>query len=307
MTIDLQRIINSSSGIRLASALAQSAPPSLGHRAADLIADLFSSRRNARVVRSIRLNQWMIRGRPSDPHALDAAVRETFRSSARSIFDLHHNIDNPNAARKMIVLDEGAQELADLPEFTDRGMVAVGLHMSGFDLILQWLCKQGMKPLVFTIADPQGGRRVEFETRRRLGMNLVPASIGGLRHAADHLRKGGLVVTGMDRPVPDPSTRPSFFGHPAALPMHHIYMALKADVPLRIFVAHYREDGKYHVLSSPRIEPERHPHRETEALLNAEKLLLMAEDFIRRAPAQWSVPLAVWPDLMDEVPGPRRP
>lgn len=84
--------------------------------------------------------------------------------------------------------------------------------------------------------------------------------------------------------------------------MHHIFMALKAEVPVQIFVAHYREDGRYHVLSSPVIEMERHPNREKEALLNAEKVLSMAEDYIRRVPEQWSVPLAVWPDLIDRPP-----
>lgn len=302
MTIDLQQILNSSSSLRLASALAQTAPPSLGHRIAALIADMFSSRRNARVVRSVRGNQWVVRGMNPDPQALDAAVRETFRQTARSIFDLHHYIDDMEATRRMIVLDEGAKALAAHAEFEARGMVAVGLHMSGFDLILQWLCKQGMKPLVFTIPDPQGGRRVEFEKRRKLGMNLVPASLNGLRHAAQHLQKGGLVVTGMDRPVPDLAVRPRFFGQPSALPMHHIFMALKAHVPVRIFAANYQADGKYHVLSSPMIGMEHHPDREKEALLNAEKVLNMAEEFIRRAPEQWSVPLAVWPHLLEQLP-----
>jgi KDO2-lipid IV(A) lauroyltransferase len=302
MAIDLQRVINSSGGIKLASALARSAPTPLGHRLAYLIADIFSSRRNAKVVKAVSVNQWVVRGLNPDPRLLRAAVRETFRNSARSIFDLHHNIEEQEAARRLIVLDEGAQALADRPEFESRGMIAVGLHMSGFDLVLQWLCMQGLKPLVFTIADPQGGRRVEFEKRRELGMNLVPASLQGLRHAAQHLQHGGLVVTGMDRPVPDRAVRPRFFGHPAALPMHHIFMALKARVPLRILAALYREDGRYHVISSPMIEMQHHPDREKEALLNAEKVLSTAEDFIKQAPDQWSVPLAVWPDLIDRLP-----
>ncbi len=302
MTIDLQRILNSSSGLRLASALAYNAPPGLGHRIAALIADLMSSRRGARVVRAIRLNQWVIRGENLDSAALDAAVRETFRQSARSIFDLHHFIGDLEATRRLIVMDEGTQAMASRSEFEKRGMVAVGLHMSGFDLILQWLCRQGLKPLVFTIAEPKGGRRVEFEQRRELGMNLVPASLSGLRHAAEHLSKGGLVITGIDRPIPDPKVRPIFFGRPSVLPMHHIFMALKAGVPVQIFAAHHRQDGRYHVLSSEVIEMERHPDREKEALLNTEKVLSIAEDFIRNAPEQWSVPLAVWPDLISCPP-----
>jgi lauroyl/myristoyl acyltransferase len=302
MAIDLQRILNSSSGLRLASALAHTAPPSLGHRIAYLIADLFSSRKNARVVRAIRGNQWVIRGENPDPAALDAAVRETFRQSARSIFDLHHYIENMEAVRRLIFLDEGAQAMAGRAEFESQGMLAVGLHMSSFDLILQWMCKQGLKPLVLTIPAPQGGRRIEYESRLKLGMNLVPASASALHMAIKHLQKGGLVVTGIDRPIPDPTFRPCFFGHPSTLPIHHVYLAQKARVPLHIYAASFQPDGCYHVESSPAVEMDSLPCRDTETLRNAEKVLSIAEGFIRRAPEQWSVPLAVWPDLVDKVP-----
>ena len=40
-----------------------------------------------------------------------------------------------------------------------------GLHLSNFDLVLQWLCQDGIKPLLLTLPDPKGGRRVEYEVR----------------------------------------------------------------------------------------------------------------------------------------------
>jgi lauroyl/myristoyl acyltransferase len=162
---------------------------------------------------------------------------------------------------------------------------------------LQWMCKQGMQPLVLTIPDPQGGRRVEFEKRRQTGMNLVPASIGALRSAISHLKRGGIVLTGIDRPVPDPKDCPRFFGRPAALPIHHAFLAAKAGVPVQIVVTQLQADRKYHVLCSEPIELEGGT-----ALQNAEKVLSIAEDFIRQAPAQWSVPLAVWPEAVGLAP-----
>jgi hypothetical protein len=50
------------------------------------------------------------------------------------------------------------------------------------------------------------------------------------------------------------------------------------------------------------MEMETHPDRETEALRNAERVLRVAEGFIRQAPAQWSVSLPVWPDMLARVP-----
>jgi KDO2-lipid IV(A) lauroyltransferase len=159
-----------------------------------------------------------------------------------------------------------------------------------------------MKPLVLTIANPQGGRQMEYEIRKRTGMNLVPASLASMRQAATHLQHGGLVVTGMDRPISEPRIRPRFFGRPAALPMHPIYLALKAGVPLRVLYVTLQADRKYYVRSSELIEMERHPDREIESLQNTETVLSIAEKFIRQAPGQWSVALPVWPDLMSLVP-----
>jgi KDO2-lipid IV(A) lauroyltransferase len=130
----------------------------------------------------------------------------------------------------------------------------------------------------------------------------VPASVSGLRDAVRWLQQGGLVVTGMDRPSADPQDRPCFFGRPAALPVHYAYLAMKARVPVCVVAPIRRPDGKYHVISSDLIEMDPLPDRASAALRNAEKVLATAEQFIRAAPEQWSVPLPVWPDLLPLVP-----
>jgi phosphatidylinositol dimannoside acyltransferase len=301
MPNDIQRIINSPFGVSLVTALGRSLPPRLGYRIADSVAEWIASQHDSKMVKAIRTNQWIVRGETLDDTALDRAVRETIRHSARSLFDLYHYIQDSEAARRLIVLDATTQELARRPEFDGRGLMVVGLHLSNFDFVLQSLCRWGMKPFVLTIPNPQGGRRVEFEMRKRTGMNLVPVSVGALRQALRHLQQGGAVLTGIDRPIPEPKTCPRFFGHPAALPMHHIFLAAKAQVPVMIMVTNFQEDGKYHVLTSDLIEMDSHPDREQEALQNAEKVLNIAERFIRQVPEQWSISLPVWPGIMDQV------
>jgi len=175
--------------------------------------------------------------------------------------------------------------------------------MSNFDLILQWVCRRGMRPLALTIPEPQGGRRLEFEMRRRSGIDILPASMSALRQTLKHLRQGGMVLTGADRPIPQPEACPQFFGRPAALPVHHIFLAAKARVPLVIAATRRQEDGRYHVAASDFIEIDPHPDPDMQLLHNAEKVLGVAESFIRQAPRQWSVPLVVWPQVMDQVPG----
>jgi lauroyl/myristoyl acyltransferase len=204
--------------------------------------------------------------------------------------------------RRLILLDPPVQELVCRPEFDRRGLVVVGLHLSHFDLILQSLTKQGMRPLVLTIPDPQGVRRMEYIIRKRTGMNLVPASIGALRQALRYLQQGGVVVTGIDRPIPEPEIRPRFFGRPASLPIHHIFLAIKAHVPVMIIVTYLQPDGRCRVVASDLIEMDTDSYDENHALRNAEKVLYIAEGFIRQAPGQWSASLPVWPEILDQCP-----
>lgn len=97
--------------------------------------------------------------------------------------------------------------------------------------------------------------------------------------------------------------RPRFFGRPAMLPTHHIFLAAKARVPVMLISTHLRPDGKYQIFTSDRIELDHDPDREKGMKLNAEKVLQVAEGFVRRAPQQWSMSLPVWPEALDLVPG----
>jgi predicted LPLAT superfamily acyltransferase len=84
--------------------------------------------------------------------------------------------------------------------------------------------------------------------------------------------------------------------------MHHVSLAVKAKVPVMIIVTNLQPDGKYHMLTSDLIEMDPHRDRATEEIQNAEKVLSIAERFIRQAPQQWSISLPVWPEALDLVP-----
>jgi len=302
MAISLSRITDSPNAIRLVMALGHLLPRRLGHLVAGLVARQMAGRRDSPLVRAIRCNQWVVSGGTLEKAALCQAVQRTIQYSANAIFDLYHYLDDLQAADRLIVLDDRVRGFLGRPEFSGRGLLIAGLHTSNFDLCLQWLCRRGMKPLVLTIPNPQGGRRMEFEIRRKSGMNLVPASMTALRQAVKHLQQGGVVATGIDRPIPEPDIRPLFFNHPAALPTHHIHMAIRARVPIMLMAVNFQSDGKYHIRTSEPFEMEPHPNREIQTLQNAEGVLKIAEGFIRNAPQQWSMSLPVWPELLDKIP-----
>ncbi len=299
----MDRLINSRFGVGLAVILAHAIPPRQGYAIAERIARLIASRRQSTLARSVRANQWVASGEKLSPAVLDASVAAVFHNAGRSIYDLYHHLQDLDGAGQFFALDRSIDALTGRGEFGPRGVVIAGLHMGSFDLGLQWFCRTRIKPLVLTLPDPRGGRRVEFEIRRRTGMNLVPATVNGMRAAIRHLQRGGIVLTGLDRPDVGYVPRPVFFGRPSNLPTHHIYLALKARVPVIIVSLLLEPDGKYHIGASPAIEMDPRPDRTEELKYNAEKVLAIAEDLVRRAPEQWAIFQPVWPEVIDQVPG----
>lgn len=302
MPIDPRYIINSRFGISLASLLGRTLSLESGYRVTSFIADRISARRSWGLVRAVRANQWVVSREQADKAALDLAVRDTFRYIARSVFDLYHYINDLEGLRKVVVFDQTVDEIVHRPAFMERGLIALGLHMSNFDIALQAGTLVGMKGLVLTIPDLHGGYRQQFEMRKKTGMNVLPASYSSIRKGIEHLQAGGLLITGMDRPDGISDHRPIFFGRPAALPIHPVYLAIRAKVPIVVIAMILQPDGKVNFLSSPPIEMEPCPDRRTQELRNAEAVLKVAEDFISQAPQQWAMTLPVWPEALAEMP-----
>ena len=302
MSIDIQWMIDHPFVVNLASFLGRLIPTRLAAPLCNGIGDWIASHRASRVTQAVRLNQWVVRGANLEKEVLDQAVRETLRNNIRDLYSLYHFVQDIKATQRLVEWDAPSREVIERPEFAERGLIIVGLHLSGFDLILQSICRQGFKVMVITIPDPQGGRLIEYEIRKKTRMNLVPASLRTLRQAVRHLGQGGMVLTGMDHPMPSAKYHPNFFGYPAALPTHAISLALKAHVPVVIMAAIRQLDGAYHVFSSEPMEMECDSDRGEEILHNAEKVLKRAEEFIRLAPQQWNVPLPIWPELFGKMP-----
>lgn len=298
----MDRLVNSQIGLNLVLALARIMPDRIGNILARLVAGVITMRRRSRLVRAVRANQWVVSGGNLGSKALDQATREVFNHSARAIYELYHHIQDLENVGHLFTIEPSFQAIIDRPHFDQRGLVAAGLHMCGFDLALQWLCLKYMAPLGLTIPNPQGGRRTEFELRQKTLLKLVPGSYSGLRQALRYLDQGGLVVTGIDRPIPEIQPSLNFFGHLAPLPTHHVFLALKARVPVVLVTSRLLKNGGYHLFASDSIEMDPHPNREVELRKNAEKVLRVAEKMIRQSPHQWLVSLPVWPDTMPLVP-----
>jgi KDO2-lipid IV(A) lauroyltransferase len=195
-----------------------------------------------------------------------------------------------------------AVKLVQRPEFSDRGLVLAGVHMSNFDLVFQTGGLAGIKALALTVPELDKGYNKQWDMRNKKGIDFTPISVGALKRAVDYLKDGGMVITAVDRPDPSNTYRPTFFGRPAAVPIHYIFLALKANVPVIVAAPIKHPDGKYHFLFSDPIEMQPNPDRHAEIMVNAENVLRVAADFIRQDPIQWAMTFPVWPEIIDQVP-----
>lgn len=296
MGVDPQTIINSRLGVGLSLWLGRVIPAKIGYRLANTIARQIALQRDWRLVRAVRLNQWMISGKTMSGTQLDQAVLDTFQNTARCLFDLYHNLNNENALLNLVNISPAVSKIAQRNQFENEGLVVVGIHLSNFDLILRAGTFLGWRAQVISIQDPGGGYQWQNDLRRSTGLQITPASKSSLRDAISRLQAGGVVLTGIDRPLPSSRYRPCFFGEPSLLPVMHISLALKAKVPVMVLAARTMQDGTYLVEASDPIYMRSYPDRDLEILKNAEAVLNVAASFIRQAPEQWSMFYPVWPE-----------
>jgi KDO2-lipid IV(A) lauroyltransferase len=126
-------------------------------------------------------------------------------------------------------------------------------------------------------------------------LEILPASPQSYRQAVVHLQAGGVVVTGMDYPAPGIQPQPRFFGRPAQLPAHYVYMAIKADAPVLVAGSRLTPTGRYEILASEFLTLRHLPDHHTQLQENAEMLLEVAAGMLRQAPEMWVMTHPVWP------------
>jgi len=299
--VNVQEVMNGRLGIGFALWLGRVTPPGVAHRLNSFIADRVAGRRSYDMVRAVRANQWVVSGGTLSADGLDQRVRETFRHTARCLYDYYHHLDDPTAMDSLVTYEPRVDELLTALSHGDETAILVGPHLSNFDLVARAIATRGVGLMALSFSQPGSGYQWQNELRRRWGIDVAPASTASLLKAARRLRAGGTVMSGLDRPLPGSPYRPRFFGRPAPLSAMHVMLGLKTGVPVYVLAAVMRPDGVYDINVSDRIEMVPGADRRAALVANAERVLAAAEDFIRLAPSQWSMFYPVWPEALEEV------
>lgn len=303
--VRLQDFLNSRGAIALGLAFSSMIPPRIGLPFARWLGNRVASLRGNAFVRAVRANQWTIHKCALTAKDLDHLTSDTFRSTGQSLYEFWHYFNSPKKIMEMVEFEPSFIRCFEQAQRRERGTLLVVPHMSNFDLIGRAVVLRGLNLHILSYPQPPGGYRWQNNLRQLPGLKVTPMSIQAIRQASETLRSGQTVLTGVDRPLPageDAKYRVRFFGKPATMPVFHIRLAIKHDLPITVLGGCRMPDGCYRLWASEPIPMRRSSDLVEETVQNAEMILTIIADFIRRAPQQWAMFYPVWPEMLDQVP-----
>jgi KDO2-lipid IV(A) lauroyltransferase len=290
---------------RIASGLAmfmsQAIPQQTGYSLAENIGRAVGRLSGSAQQRAVRVNQWVVSCRQLRGRELDRVTESVFRFTGYVLYDFYHNINRPRVILDKVQFTPRMERFLTRERF-EGGCMFVVPHTGNFDLAGRAMALRGLEFQVLSYPQPPGGYKVQNKLREVPGMDVTPMSMESMRDASKRLANGGIVITGMDRPLPESNYHPRFFGIPAPMPVAYIRLAMKANVPIVVGAVKRIAGGRYLVDASEPIHMQRFDDLKTEMETNAESVLSRAEAFIRRAPQQWLMFYPVWPQFVPQVP-----
>jgi len=300
--MDYEKLINNRRFVKFLINLVQIFPERLGENFALNLGNYFGTKKDLDFVRNLRANQWVISGENLSSKELDKAVQENISSIARAFFLLFKYHNNRDKLGGLLNLTPQAEKIIRMSQEEREGFIIVTLHTSSFDLMLQSGSYNGLTGLMISLPDVNEALEWQHDLRRDVGTPVLPASFESIRQAVKRLKAGGTVFTGIDRPITGLKTKVRFFGRLASLPVHHIQMALMANVPIVVVASHFQDDGRLRLSISDFIEMEAAATKQERINKNAEKILRIGEKFILEAPHEWAIYFPVWPEILSQTP-----
>ncbi len=289
---------------RLGFYLGKYLPPRGGRHVAGLASRLIVTLKPD-VYWVARANLRHVLGSETSDRDLDRALYRLISNANRGYYELFHNV-----GRGKIVLEEfyppvrltdEAKTYLDQAIASGRGLFILGAHMSNFDLAWIGLSQYVPVPMqALSLADPPPGFEFFNSLREKGNVIITPISPRTLRDAMARLRQGGVVITGVDRPVNEGNEPVEFFGATAYLPTGYIRIPLRTDC-LVITIAAYYEDGAYNVVANPPMTMERTGDAAVDYTLNLRRVLAEIETLIHRHPDQWLMFVPVWPETLSSL------
>lgn len=300
--MNFQTFFSSKIGIKLAIWLSRTLSPQQAEIIIKRVVYLISLKRNAPLIRSIRANQSVIRNIDFDSPVLDDAAYQVLYRAGRGYYDLYRTLTKePGMIKEKVKFRPELFSALTQAAAEKRPVVISIIHTSNFDLAAAAFADSGFDIQMLTYANPTDGHQLQNKFRKDDGYVVTPASKPALKMALKRLQAGGMVLTGIDRPLPVSAQnrkKITFFGRPTSLPTGHVRLAMSSNALLIFLYTEYTGEGKYYIQMDPPMELIRTGNRQKDIQINAEKLLAIAEEKIRAKPEEWMIFNPVWPEVL---------
>ncbi|MGI6367407.1 MAG: lysophospholipid acyltransferase family protein [Anaerolineae bacterium] len=278
--------------IRLGMMLAPRIPRGLGFWLARQAARVLR-RRSSAAYSMLRTNLAVVLPGTSERQR-DAMAEDALYELACSYFDMVHFAgDKVFRAGLITVEPTGWKRLQDAIE-AKQGLLVVAGHVGNFDLGIQWVVAHGMDAQILSLPDESRAQQLMTEFREKSSVVVTPTSVSALRTALRRLRNGGIVATGVDRPMDYADPPVVFFGRPAPLPTGHVRLALQTGAPIVVASCIRQADRSYYLKFWPPLEMQSTGNREQDVASNVRRVLALVEESIQEAPTQWGMLHPVW-------------
>lgn len=292
----LQEIFSSKAVTQLGITAARYLPPAAGYGLARLIAGAIVRSKPA-LYDTVRANLRQICGPETGTAELDALTYHLFRHAGMTYYDFFHALDHsPAELARIMPIPQQTLDQIRAAQAQGKGVLILGIHMSNFDLAILSLGAHGLPIQALSLADPQAGFRILNRLRAEAGFEITPISPESLRAAIRRLRRGGIVMTGADRPIPEDRYLVPFFGRPAYLPLGPARLALLTDATVFLGACHYEAATGYQIEVLGPLEMARSDDRQADVVRNTRRLARFMEAQIRAYPEQWMMFHPFWPE-----------
>ena len=294
----VQDLISSKPVTRIGLFTGQHMPRWVGYRLARIVASLIA-RKKPQVYWTVQANLSQVLGLKDGDGKLHEMTRHVFFHAGQTYYDFFNAIGRAKES-----LAEAVRISSDTLAFIrsqiaqKQGILLLIAHMSNFDLVGLSVAARGLPIQVLSLANPEAGFHILNYLRGQSGLEVTPITPASLRAAVRRLKDGGLVATGVDRPVPGDRELIEFFGQPAYLPVGPVRLALMTEATVIMGSCHYEPDEGYILKATGPIQMTRSGDRRQDVLINARRLAVILEEFVRAHPEQWMMFHPVWPERL---------
>ena len=292
----LQDVTSSKPVTWLGLTLARRLSPRAGYGLARFIARRIARHKPA-LYQTVQANLRQVLGPGASQARLDNLTYQVFLHAGQTTYDFFHALDLPaDQLAHKVPPPDWFLERVRTETARGRGVLLLGIHMSNFDLGILSLGAHNLPIQVLSLANPTAGFRVFNRLRAKTGLELTPITPQSLRAAVRRLRRGGMVLTGADRPIPEDRELIPFCGRPAYLPMGPARLALLTDALVFLGACCYDEAQGYRMVIHGPLEMARSGDREADVYTNTCRIAALIETEVRRRPEQWLMFHPFWPD-----------